>query len=66
MPFERPPAWRAKLTRHGGARPTALQDAADTVQPPGRGRAFNTALSIIYRTQFFARLRACLTLPEFG
>jgi O-methyltransferase involved in polyketide biosynthesis len=34
--------------------------------PPGRGRAFNAAVSTIYRTRIFAALRPCLTLLEFG
>jgi O-methyltransferase involved in polyketide biosynthesis len=38
----------------------------DLQLPPGRGRLFNAALSMIYRRQFFKPLRPCLTLLEFG
>jgi O-methyltransferase involved in polyketide biosynthesis len=34
--------------------------------PPGRGRMFNAALSIMYRKRFLAPLRPCFTLLEFG
>ncbi|GLE51632.1 class I SAM-dependent methyltransferase [Mycobacterium montefiorense] len=34
--------------------------------PPGRGRAFNAAVSMIYRARVFRALRPCLTLLEFG
>jgi hypothetical protein len=34
--------------------------------PPGRGRAFNAAVSVIYRARAFKQLRPCLTLLEFG
>jgi O-methyltransferase involved in polyketide biosynthesis len=34
--------------------------------PPGRGRVFNAAVSIIYRIRLFKSLRPCLTLLEFG
>ncbi|WAC92808.1 class I SAM-dependent methyltransferase [Mycobacterium sp. Aquia_213] len=34
--------------------------------PPGRGRAFNAAVSVIYRARMFTALRPCLTLLEFG
>lgn len=34
--------------------------------PPGRSRAFNAAVSIIYRARFLKALRPCLTLLEFG
>jgi O-methyltransferase involved in polyketide biosynthesis len=43
-----------------------IRAVRDVQLPPGRGRLFNAALSIIYRTQFFAPLRPCLTLLEFG
>ena len=34
--------------------------------PPGRGRVFNAAVSMIYRARVFTALRPCLTLLEFG
>ena len=34
--------------------------------PPGRGRMFNAALSIMYRKRFLAPPRPCFTLLEFG
>jgi O-methyltransferase involved in polyketide biosynthesis len=34
--------------------------------PPGRGRAFNAGVSIIYRARFLKALRPCLALLEFG
>lgn len=34
--------------------------------PPGRGRAFNAAVRMIYRAPMFQALRPCLTLLEFG
>ncbi len=34
--------------------------------PPGRGRTFNAAVSMIYRVRIFKALRPCLTLLEFG
>jgi O-methyltransferase involved in polyketide biosynthesis len=34
--------------------------------PPGRGRAFNAAVSMLYRARMFKALRPCLTLLEFG
>lgn len=34
--------------------------------PPGRGRAFNAAVSLIYRRRMFTALRPRLTLLEFG
>jgi O-methyltransferase involved in polyketide biosynthesis len=34
--------------------------------PPGRGRGFNAAVSMIYRTPMFTALRPCLTQLEFG
>ncbi|MEB3981285.1 class I SAM-dependent methyltransferase [Mycobacterium sp. 663a-19] len=34
--------------------------------PPGRGRMFNAALSIMYRKRFLAPLRPIFTLLEFG
>ena len=34
--------------------------------PPGRGRAFNAAVSMIYRAPMFTALRPCLTQLEFG
>ncbi len=34
--------------------------------PSGRGRAFNTAKSLVYRAPFLDPLRPCLTLLEFG
>ncbi len=34
--------------------------------PPGRGRAFNAAVSMMYRIRLFDALRPCLTLLEFG
>ena len=38
----------------------------DLQPPPGRGRVFNAALPIVYRTRIFDRVRPCLTLLEFG
>jgi O-methyltransferase involved in polyketide biosynthesis len=38
----------------------------DLQLPPGRGRMFNAALSIMYRKRFLAPLRPCFTLLEFG
>jgi len=43
-----------------------IRRVRDLQLPPGRGLAFNTALAIVYRTQFFDPLRPCLTLLEFG
>jgi O-methyltransferase involved in polyketide biosynthesis len=34
--------------------------------PPGRGRAFNAAVSTIYRARVLKALRPCLALLEFG
>jgi O-methyltransferase involved in polyketide biosynthesis len=34
--------------------------------PPGRGRVFNAAVSLVYRVRLFDALRPCLTLLEFG
>jgi O-methyltransferase involved in polyketide biosynthesis len=34
--------------------------------PAGRGRAFNAAVSMLYRRRAFTALRPCLTLLEFG
>ncbi|WAJ44071.1 class I SAM-dependent methyltransferase [Mycobacterium sp. Aquia_216] len=34
--------------------------------PPGRGRVFNAAVSLVYRTRLLDALRPCLTLLEFG
>jgi hypothetical protein len=34
--------------------------------PSGRGWAFKTPVSIVYRALYFDRLRPCLTLLEFG
>lgn len=34
--------------------------------PPGRGRAFNAAVTMIYRSRMFKALRPCLALLEFG
>jgi O-methyltransferase involved in polyketide biosynthesis len=34
--------------------------------PPGRGRAFNASVSMLYRARMFKALRPCLTLLEFG
>lgn len=34
--------------------------------PPGRGRAFNATVSLIYRAPFLRALRPCLALLEFG
>ncbi|MEE6137416.1 class I SAM-dependent methyltransferase [Mycobacterium sp. 050128] len=34
--------------------------------PPGRGRAFNAAVQMIYRARMLQALRPCLTLLEFG
>ena len=38
----------------------------DVRLPSGRGRAFNTAESFVYRAPFLDPLRPCLTLLEFG
>jgi O-methyltransferase involved in polyketide biosynthesis len=55
---------------------TQAADLVDTVPgvravrdlqlPPGRGRLFNAALSMVYRAQIFAPLRPLLTVLEFG
>jgi hypothetical protein len=37
----------------------------DLQLPPGRGRMFNAALSMIYRRRLFQSLRPCLALLEF-
>ncbi|BAX93979.1 class I SAM-dependent methyltransferase [Mycobacterium shigaense] len=34
--------------------------------PPGRGRAYNATVSLIYRAGFLKALRPCLALLEFG
>lgn len=34
--------------------------------PPGRGRAFNAAVSMLYRARVLTPMRPCLTLLEFG
>jgi O-methyltransferase involved in polyketide biosynthesis len=38
----------------------------DLQLPPGRGRLFNAALSMLYRTHLFDPLRPCVALREFG
>ncbi|MCV7411661.1 methyltransferase [Mycobacterium florentinum] len=43
-----------------------IRAVQDLRLPPGRGRAFNAAVSMIYRTPMFKALRPCLTLLEFG
>ncbi len=43
-----------------------IRAVRDIHLPPGRGTVFNSAMSFVYRTQFFDRLRPCLTLLEFG
>jgi hypothetical protein len=34
--------------------------------PPGRGRAFNAGVPMMYRVRLFDALQPCLTLLEFG
>ncbi|CQD19573.1 O-methyltransferase Omt_2 [Mycobacterium lentiflavum] len=43
-----------------------VRAAQDLRLPPGRGRAFNAAVRMIYRARMFQALRPCLTLLEFG
>jgi O-methyltransferase involved in polyketide biosynthesis len=43
-----------------------IRAVRDVRVPPGRGRVFNAALSIMYRKRFLAPLRPCFTLLEFG
>ena len=61
MPFSISTARAAQLAKVPGIRRVrALQ------MQPGRGLAFNVALSIIYRAPLLDSLRPCLTLLEFG
>ena len=43
-----------------------IRRVRDLQMPSGRGWAFKTPVSIVYRALYFDRLRPCLTLPEFG
>lgn len=43
-----------------------IRSVRDLHLPPGRGRAFNTAMSFVYRTRIFDPLRPSTTLLEFG
>jgi O-methyltransferase involved in polyketide biosynthesis len=43
-----------------------IRRVRDLKMPTGRGRAFKTAVSIVYLAPFLDPLRPCLTLLEFG
>jgi O-methyltransferase involved in polyketide biosynthesis len=62
MPFSRSAARAADLVNMV----PEIRSARALQMPPGRGVAFNVALSIICRAPLLDSLRPCLTLLEFG
>jgi O-methyltransferase involved in polyketide biosynthesis len=62
MPFSMSSAQAADLVHTV----PGIRRVRDLKLPSGRGRAFKTAVSIVYQAPFLDPLRPCLTLLEFG